>query len=283
MRIRTPQGEYPFSELATYTINRGITQINHLNRRREITVDASLAQEKYDLPPLLKEIREEVVPRVLSQVHGVQVSYEGQARQQKKSTDSIVRSFPLALAGMFIMIVLVFRSCMQAALVFSLIPLGLVGAIWGHGIQGIQLNMLSIYGIIALTGIIVNDSIVFIDRINSNLRSGKTLYESVYQAGVSRLRPILLTTFTTACGLAPIMLEGSRQAQFLIPMAASVAYGLLFATFIMLILLPAGFLVLNSLRCRVARLLGSREVTPEGVEPAVKELAAAREFVEQTS
>ena len=118
--------------------------------------------------------------------------------------------------------------------------------------------MLSTYGIIALTGIIVNDSIVFVDRINSNLRSGLTLHEAVYQAGLSRLRPILLTTFTTSIGLAPIMLEGSRQAQFLIPMAVSVAYGLLFGTFIMLIVLPAGFLVLNSLRCRVARLLGSQ-------------------------
>jgi len=283
MRIRTPQGEYPFSELATYKIKRGISQINHLNRRREITVDAALAMEKYDLPPILAEIREEVVPRVLSQVHGVHVSYEGQAREQKKATLSIQRAFPLALVGMFIMIVLVFRSVMQAALVFSLIPLGLVGAVWGHGIQGIQLNMLSLYGVIALTGIIVNDSIVFIDRINSNLRSGMSLYEAVFQGGLSRLRPILLTTFTTACGLAPIMLEGSRQAQFLIPMAASVAYGLLFATFIMLIVLPAGFMVLNSLRYRVAKLRGLRELTPESVEPAVKELDAAREFVEQTS
>lgn len=283
MRIRTPQGEYPFSELATYRIKRGISQINHLNRRREITVEASLAQEKYDLPPLLEEIREEVIPRVLSKVHGVQVSYEGQAREQKKITSSIWRSFPLALVGMFIMIVLVFRSGMQAALVFSLIPLGLVGAVWGHGIKGIQLNMLSIYGIIALTGIIVNDSIVFVDRINSNLRRHLSVYEAVYQAGVSRLRPILLTTFTTSIGLAPVMIERSRQAQFLIPMAVSVAFGLLFATFIMLIVLPAGFLVLNTLRCRVARLLGARQVTPESVEPAVKELDSDRLFAEQIS
>lgn len=283
MRIRTPQGEYPFSELATYKIKRGISQINHLNRRREITVEASLAEEKQDLPPLLEEIREEVIPRVLSQVHGVQVSYEGQAREQNKATASILRAFPLALIGMFIMIVLVFRSVMQAALVFTLIPLGLVGAIWGHGIQDIQLNMLSTYGIIALTGIIVNDSIVFVDRINSYLRSGLALHEAVYQAGLSRLRPILLTTFTTSIGLAPIILEGSRQAQFLIPMAVSVAYGLIFGTFIMLIVLPAGFLVLNSLRCRVARIRGLRNITPESVEPAVKELEAARQFAEQTS
>jgi multidrug efflux pump subunit AcrB len=143
--------------------------------------------------------------------------------------------------------------------------------------------MLSIYGIIALTGIIVNDSIVFVDRINSNLRKRLSLYDAVYQAGVSRLRPILLTTFTTSIGLAPVMFEGSRQAQFLIPMAVSVAFGLLFATFIMLIVLPAGFLVLNTLRRKIARLFGVRDVTPESVEPAVKELDADRLFAEQIS
>ncbi|MBM4312045.1 MAG: efflux RND transporter permease subunit [Deltaproteobacteria bacterium] len=283
MRIRTPQGEYPFSELAGYEVRRGISQINHLNRRREITVEASLADEKQDLPPLLAEIREQVIPRVLSQVQGVHVSYEGQAREQNKTTASIARVFPLALACMFIMIVLVHRSVMQAALVFSLIPLGLSGAIWGHGIQGLQLNMLSLYGIIALTGIVVNDSIVFIDQINRNLRSGLTLEDSVYQSGLSRLRPILLTTFTTVIGLGPIMLEGSRQAQFLIPMAVSVAYGLLFGTFIMLIVLPAGFLVLNTVRRQTAWLLGARTITPENVEPAVKELESDRRFAGQTS
>ena len=137
-----------------------------------------MPNEKQDLPPLLAEIREQVIPRVLSQVQGVHVSYEGQAREQNKVTSSIARVFPLALACMFIMIVLVHRSVMQALLVFSLIPLGLVGAIWGHGIQGLQLNMLSTYGMIALTGIVVNDSIVFIDQINRNLRSGLTLDDS---------------------------------------------------------------------------------------------------------
>jgi len=283
MRIRTSQAEYPFSELATYEVRRGISQINHLNRRREITVEAALADESFDLPPILDEIREQVMPRVLSQVHGVAVSYEGQSRETNKVTASIRRAFPLALVGMFIMIVVVFRSVMQAALVFALIPLGLVGAAWGHGIQGLQINMLSIYGIIALTGIVVNDSIVFIDQINRNLKSGLTVYDAVYQSGLSRLRPILLTTLTTAIGLAPLMFEGSRQAQFLIPMAVSVAYGLMFGTFIMLIVLPAGFLVLNVVRRIAARLRGKGMPAPEDVEPAVRELEADRQFAGQIS
>jgi multidrug efflux pump subunit AcrB len=179
------------------------------------------------------------------------------------------------MVAMFIVIILVFRSVAQAGLVISLIPLGIMGAIWGHGIMGIQLNMLSLYGIIALTGIVVNDSIVLVDQLNRNLRIGQKFFDSVYNAGVSRLRPILLTTLTTSIGLAPIMIEKSRQAQFLIPMAVSVAFGLLFGTFILLLILPAGLLVLNRVRMGLARFTGSGPVTPESVEPAVKELKEA--------
>jgi len=170
------------------------------------------------------------------------------------------------------MVILVFRSYAQAVIIFSLIPIGILGGIWGHGVHGIQLNMLSIYGFIALSGIIINDSIVFIDQINRNLRDGKTVYDAVFEAGLARLRPILLTTLTTSLGLAPLILETSRQAQFLIPMAVAVAYGLVFGTFILLIVLPTSFLVLNRMRL-VTRNLSSRErLSPESVEPAVREL-----------
>ncbi|MCP4716238.1 MAG: efflux RND transporter permease subunit, partial [Deltaproteobacteria bacterium] len=272
MRIRTPQGEYPFSELARYEIRRGISQINHLNRRRDITVEASLVDADADLPPILNEVKNKIVPAVLAKVHGVQVSFEGQSREQEKIGRSIFQAFPIALVAMFVLIILVFRSSFQAALVYSLIPLGIMGAMWGHGIMGKQLNMLSTYGIIALTGIVVNDSIVFIDQINRNLRVGQKLYDAVYNSGISRLRPILLTTFTTSMGLAPVMLEQSRQAQFLIPMAISVAFGLLFGTFIFLIILPAGFLVLNKLRRMLKGLFSDELLTPEDVEPAVIEV-----------
>jgi len=275
MRIRTPQGEYPFSELAYYKVRRGVTRINHLNRRREITVEASLSSEDVDLPPILDEIKTGIVPGILSRVNGVQALFEGQSREQKKIESSVVTAFPIAMVAMFIVIILVFRSVAQAGLVISLIPLGIMGAIWGHGIRGIQLNMLSLYGIIALTGIVVNDSIVLVDQVNRNLRLGQKFFDAVYNAGISRLRPILLTTLTTSIGLAPIMFEGSRQAQFLIPMAVSVAFGLLFGTFILLLILPAGLLVLNRVRMVLAGVFGSGPVTPESVEPAVKELKEA--------
>jgi len=276
MRIRTSDGaEYPFSELAEYTVKRSVSHINHLNRRREITVEAALADEETPLLPILQEFQQTVVPRVISQVDGIKASYEGQSREQGKVMRSVGRTFPIAFVGMFILIILVFRSYAQAGLVFSLIPLGIMGAIWGHGIQGILLNILSLYGLIALTGIVVNDSIVLIDRVNRNLLAGQKLYDAVYDAAISRLRPILLTTLTTAIGLAPLIFETSRQAQFLIPLAVSIAYGLLFGTFILLIVLPSGFLALNRVRCLWAQSLYQEPVTPEKVEPAFRELSEA--------
>jgi multidrug efflux pump subunit AcrB len=279
MRIRTPAGEeFPFSELAQYEIERGLIVINHLDKKREIKVEANLANEKDDLPPIMANITDKIVPEILSQVSGVQVSFEGQSRSREKEARSMQRAFPVALLGMFILVVLVFRSSIQALLIFSLIPLGIVGAIWGHGIQGVQLSFLSLYGILALSGIIINDSIVFVDQINRNLREGMKIVEAVYQAGLLRLRPILLTTFTTTFGLAPIILEGSRQAQFLIPMAISVAYGLLFGTFILLMVLPAGFLAVNKIRFWILSLF-SKDLTYESIEPAIRELDLRTEKV----
>ncbi len=273
MRIRTPAGqEYPFSELADYSIERGITSINRLDRQQEIRVEADLTDFNDDLPPIIEAIREDVLPGILAQVSGVTVSFEGQSRDQEKVSRSMRQAFPLALFGMLILIILVFRSYAQALIIFSLIPIGILGAVWGHGIQGIQVNILSLYGIIALSGIIINDSIVLVDQINRNLRDGQKVYDAVFNAGLSRLRPILLTTLTTAFGLAPLIFETSRQAQFLIPMAVSVAYGLLFGTFILLMILPASFLVLNRIRVLIGNLFASAKLSPEYVEPAVREV-----------
>ncbi|RKX26570.1 MAG: AcrB/AcrD/AcrF family protein [Candidatus Zixiibacteriota bacterium] len=274
MRIRTPDGvEYPFSELAEYTIERGLTQINHLNRKREIKVEANQANVKEDLPPIISEIEETVLPRVLSQVQGVTAQFEGQSREQKKMMNSMRDAYTVAFLAMFILIVLVFRSYAQAGIIFSLIPIGILGAIWGHGIQGLQISMLSATGMMALAGIIINDSIVFVDQINRFLRAGQKVEEAVFNSGISRLRPILLTTLTTALGMAPLILETSKQAQFLIPMAASIAYGLMFGSTVLLIILPSTFLAFNTVRVRYARMFSDGPVTAESVEPAVKELS----------
>ncbi|RKX20184.1 MAG: AcrB/AcrD/AcrF family protein [Candidatus Zixiibacteriota bacterium] len=273
MRIRTPDGgEYPFSELATYEIERGISAINHLDRMQEIKVEANQASMDDDLPPIMQDIEQNVIPRILGQVEGVTVSFEGQSRDKEKIQSSMKIAFPLALITMFILVVLVFRSYFQATLIFSMIPIGIIGAVWGHGIHGLQINVLSMFGIIALSGIIINDSIVLVDQINRYLKEGQKVFDAVYNASIARLRPILLTTITTALGLAPLILETSRQAQFLIPMAIAVAYGLIFGTMILLLILPASFLVINSIRVKVSRLTNSKYANPEEVEPAVREL-----------
>ncbi len=279
MRIRTADGaEYPFSELATYSLERGLSQINRLNRMREVKVEAALADINDDLPPILAKVSGQIVPEILKSTPGVRASFEGQSRDRNKQFASMQRAFPLAFVGIFLIIVVVFRSAWQALLVMSLIPFGILGAIWGHHVAGIQLNILSIYGVIALSGIIVNDSIVLIDKINRNLREGMRVRDAVRDAGLARLRPILLTTLTTALGLAPIIMEKSRQAQFLIPMAVSVAYGLIFGTLILLVMLPAGFVILNEFRFGVSRfwnwVYNGRTPTPESVEPAAREIAS---------
>lgn len=276
MRIRTADGSsYPFSELADYSIERGVTQITHLNRKREIKVEANQANVRDDLPPILEEIRTSILPPILSQVQGVTAQFEGQSREQAKMMKSMQIAFSIALISMFVMVVLVFRSYAQAVIVFALIPIGILGAFWGHGLHNLQVSMLSFIGIIALAGIIINDSIVFVDQINRYLRSGQTVYNAVFNSGMSRLRPILLTTLTTSLGMGPLIFETSRQAQFLIPMGLSIAYGLLFGTVILLLILPASYMVINSVRQYIARMLGATNVTPESVEPAVRELTTA--------
>lgn len=272
MRIRTADGSFPLQELADYDIERGITRISHLDKKREIRIEADLVDVDDDLPPILDKIRQQVLPHVLTQVNGVRASFEGQSRDQQKVNSSMARTFPVALVGMFILIVLVFRSWGQALQIFSLIPLAVIGAIWGHGIHGIQVNTLSIYGIIALSGIVINDSVVLIDKLNKNLASGMLLNEALHQACVARFRPIVLTSLTTVAGLAPVIMETSRQAQFLIPMAVSVAYGLLFGTLILLFVLPAQYLVINQLRRLMNSAPWRKEYpTAEAVEPALKQ------------
>ncbi len=272
MRILTPTGQsYPLGELAEFHIDRGIITISHLNRQREIKIEADLVDQEDDLPEILSYIKTNIEPEILAYAPGVRTSYEGQSRFQKKIKNSALKSVPIALIGIVVIMILVFRSYLQSVLVFSLIPFGILGAYVGHGLHGIPVNILSVYGLIALAGIVVNDSIVFIDQINRNLKRGLSVHEAVHKAGVSRLRPILLTTFTTVLGLAPLILETSKQAQFLIPMAVSVAYGLLIGTFLILIVLPSSYLVMNKFR-RIFRWLISGNYPDElSVEPAIVE------------
>lgn len=271
MRIRGASGEHALDDLVAIDYGRGVSSIQHQDGQRLVKVEASLSDESADVPPVLERIRETAFKAVDERTRGVITAFEGQSRQQAKEAASIRKAFSVAMIANLLLLVLVFRSWGQALLIFALIPMGLVGVITGHWIHGIQLNMLSLYGIIALAGIIVNSGIVMVDQINRNLVSGMEMHAAIHRAGVARLRPILLTTLTTVLGLGPLVLETSRQAQFLIPMAVSVAWGLLFGTVILLLVLPCGFLALSGVRRVWSRLDGERPA-PESLEPAVKEL-----------
>ncbi|MBN1306432.1 MAG: efflux RND transporter permease subunit [Chitinispirillaceae bacterium] len=277
MYIRTAAGAaVPLTTMADYVIERGRVLIAHLDGKREIRVEADLFDPEQSVTTMLTDIKRNVIPAVLDKVEGVYVSYEGRERDNAKFNRSLSASFPLALLAIAVILVLVFRSPLQAFIILLMIPLGLMGAVWGHLFHGYMISRLSTFGVIALAGIVINDSIVFIDRINRNLKKQIKVYEAVYDAGLSRLRPIILTTVTTIAGMAPLIVSTDRQAKFLIPMAVSLVYGLLFGTMLILFIVPSLFLVLNKLRLWYERLFNP-SATAESVEPAMRELAAERE------
>jgi len=271
LRITTPAGdELAMRDIATWRWGRGLDTIKRFNRRRKVTVTADIDPVEGNPEHVLEDLKENVVPDLTAEYAGMAASFEGQSRERRKMIEGFRKALPWALFGMFAVLIVVFNSYAQATLVMLMIPLGLIGAVIGHMIIGIDLTILSVWGIVALGGIIVNDSIVFVDAINRRLVAGRPLLDAVHEAGVSRFRPILLTTLTTAAGLMPIILEQSRQAQFLIPMAASLAFGLLFGTVFTLGVLPAGFACINDARQFFRWLRKGTWPTPEELEPSIR-------------
>ena len=163
-----------------------------------------------------------------------------------------------------------FKSLTQPIIVVLMVPLAVLGASWGHGIEGKPISLLSMWGIVALCGVIVNDAVVFLSKYNTNLVEGQTVPDAIYNAGVARFRPILLTTITTVCGLYPIVLEGSRQSEMLKPMAISLAYGVGIGTFFILMFLPVYVMVLSDFRVWFTWMRTGIRPTRESVEPAVR-------------
>jgi multidrug efflux pump subunit AcrB len=264
MKVRTPTGDYvPFTEVADYRIERGLRRIRHDDGSRAVSVYADLDYSQNDLNVVLAELHGEVVPRVLSQVEGVRrATGAGQQEMVQKMVGSMTYTMALALIVMFTILLFLMKSYMQTLLIMALIPLGVIGAVIGHYIVGIPVSILSFLGIVALAGIIINDSVVLIDRYNNLIRRGMDVFDALYEAAMSRFRPIVLTTVTTFGGLAPIILLQSEQAQFLQPMAVSVAFGLLFGTILTLLLLPSAIYAMSDLRVMFRRKKTRLEVEP---------------------
>ncbi len=273
MRILTPSGDrVPLKEIASYSIERGDVAVNHLDGQREIQISSDLADpETTSGTDAMAWIRNEVMPDILSRYPSVTPSYEGQNREFNKFNNSLRFAGLTVLILIFITIAFTFRSFSQPLLLLFLVPFSLTAVAWGHWIHNFPINILSLLGIIALIGIMVNDGLVLIGKFNNNLKSGLKFDEAIYEAGRSRFRAIFLTSITTIAGLAPLLLEKSRQAQFLKPMALSIAYGIGFATVLTLIMLPIFLSFGNNVKVLIKQLWTGQQATREEVERSIRE------------
>lgn len=282
MRIRTPEGEsIPLVQLVDYSIERGVVSIDRLDGMKQITMEAELTDNKTSAIDVISKLKQNIVPEILTKYPTVDAIYEGQNREAAKTANSAKTALPFVLLLILAIITFTFRSLGQAVIILLLlIPFSLIGVIWGHAIHGQQMSILSFLGIVALIGIIVNDSLVLVSKMNGFLKEGQPFKEALFQAGYTRFRAIFLTSITTIAGLAPLILEKSFQAQFLIPMAISVAYGIGIATILTLILLPVFLSLWNDVKRGVFYAWNLKPISPEDVEPAIKELEAEKEEYE---
>jgi multidrug efflux pump subunit AcrB len=252
MRIRTPDGaEVPFHRVATVDIGRGYASIERADRQRIVSVTADVDQELTNADEINGLLRTDVLPDLLTSHPGLRYSMEGEQKEQAESMASLRTGFMLAILMIYVVLAVLFKSYTQPALIMTAIPFGLVGAIWGHILMGLDLTLISMFGVVALTGVVVNDSLLMIDFINRARREGTPVREAVINSGLRRFRPIMLTSVTTFAGLTPLLLEKSLQAKFLIPMATSLAFGVIYATFITLVLIPVAYTVLVDFKLRL--------------------------------
>jgi multidrug efflux pump subunit AcrB len=249
MRIRTTAGgEIPFEQAAYVAEGRGYSQILRSKRKRVITVSSKADEHVANPEEIIGDLKTGALAQLVSDYPGLTYDLEGQQKERKESMTGLAWGFLASLGLIFVLLAIPFRSYLQPLIIMTAIPFGIIGAIIGHLILGYQLSLFSTFGIVALTGVVVNDSLVMVDFINRQCQEGRALIDAVMDAGQRRFRPIMLTTITTFFALVPMLAETSVQARFLIPMAISLACGVLFSTAITLILVPVLYIVLEDLR-----------------------------------
>ena len=259
MMIRAPDGtEVPFDTVAAIKPGKSLPSIQRVDRKREITVTATADSDELDVDTVVAQLEAEYLPELTSQYVGMNYRKSGRARQAAEDARKIAFYSILVLIGLYVLLAIPFRSYVKPLVVMAIIPFGLVGAILGHAIMdwilgvlrddNVTFNILSRLGFLALCGVVVNDSLILVHFINTRLRAGDSIHLAVRLAGVRRFRPILLTSLTTFVGLLPLMFEEGRQARSMVPMAISLAWGVLFATFITLILVPVNTMILEDIR-----------------------------------
>ena len=233
----------PITELATPVVSRGYSEINRVDQRRSITVSADVDESVANAKMIVSDLQKSFMPELMKEYPQLRVRWEGQQEQDTESVGSLIVGLAVALLLMFMLLTIEFNSYGQPLVVMAVIPFGIVGAIWGHAFMGLPLTLFSMLGLVALTGVVVNDSIVLVDFINARVNAGTPIREAVIEAGQRRFRPVLLTSLTTIVGLLPILTEQSFQAQLVIPMATSLCFGLLLSTLLVLVLVPTFYLV----------------------------------------
>ncbi len=270
MRIRTPTGaEVPFGQVAEVVPGRGYSTIERVDRSRAVRVTARVDKSVTTAGAINGALEATVLPEMMPAYPGVRFSFEGSAAEQRDTLGGLARGFILALLAIYGLLAIPLRSYLQPLVVMSAIPFGIVGAIWGHIIMGLDLTILSMFGVVALAGVVVNDSLVLVDFINRGREHGRDLEKVIHRAGAVRFRPIMLTSLTTFAGLLPMLLEKSLQAQFLIPMAVSLAFGVLFATFVTLVLVPCGYMIIEDLTVLPSKLRRMGQPAAESADSVV--------------
>ena len=245
MRIRAPTGaQVPFANVAEANIGHGYSTIRRVDRNRVVNVRADVNKKLGNVNQIIQDL-DTYLQTMRLEYPEVRYTFEGEQREQSESFGSLYFGALFVLFMIYSLLAIPFRSYVQPLIVMGVIPFSIVGAILGHMIMGMNLSIMSIMGLLALAGVVVNDSLVLVDWVNKRRREGVELMDAVRNAGVARFRAILLTSLTTFAGLMPLIFEKSTQAQFLIPMAVSLGFGILFATFITLILVPVCYLLLE--------------------------------------
>ena len=238
--------EVPLGQVAHGQLSTGYSTIKRIDRKRSINITADIDLNKTNANEILEKFENNDLKSVLRDLPSVNYSFEGEQREQRETLSSLFKNFSLALFVVYGLLAIPFRSYLQPFIIMSAIPFGFTGAVIGHLIMGMPLTVLSIIGIVALAGVVVNDGLVMVDFINRYRREeNKTVIEAALAAGPRRFRPILLTSVTTFAGLFPLLIEKSVQAKFLVPMAISLAYGVLFATLITLLLVPTSYVIIH--------------------------------------
>ncbi len=269
MRIRLPDGGMvPLRSVADIDFGPGYSTITRTDGQRRIAVSAEVDPKQTNSREIVADLEAGFFRKLQARYPGLHISLQGEKKNMRDSFASLKVTFPLAVVGIFVIIATIFRSYIQPLVILVTVPFGIIGAVIGHLVFGYTLSMMSMFGMVALTGVVVNDAIVLIERINENLAEGMPFFEAIRQAGSRRFRAILLTSLSTVGGLAPLIMETDMQARFLIPMALSLAAGVTFATALTLVLIPSLLAIVNDMRRAVVRMRTGRWPSREEVEPA---------------